>query len=191
MEEADLWPEVAGNRRPISTEVRAVYQHRHQVPQAFWREYFASARRTIDILTYSGLFLAEDTTIVRTIGHRARQGVKVRMLLGNPDSAEVATRGADEKIGPEVMAARIRNALALYMPLLDIPGVEARLHGTTLYNSMYRADDRLIVNTHAYGTPAAQAPVIHLQITGDEGAAAVYLASFERVWTDTNCIDAQ
>jgi hypothetical protein len=28
-----------------------------------------------------------------------------------------------------------------------------------LCNSIYRADDQLLVNQHAYGTPAAQAPV--------------------------------
>lgn len=179
--EGDLWPEVAGHSRPISNEIRAVYQHRHEVPQAVWREHFASATENIGILTYSGLFLAEDTTIIRSIGQRARAGVKVRVLLGDPDSPEVAARGADENIGPDVMAARIRNALALYRPFNDVPGVEMRLHGTVLYNSIYRADDQLLVNTHAYGIPAAQAPVTHFQAE-DEGAAAVYLSSFERVW---------
>lgn len=181
--EADLWPEVAGYSRPISREIRAVYQHRHEVPQAVWREHFASATEDIGILTYSGLFLAEDTMIVRTIAQRAHAGVKVRILLGDPDSAEVAARGIDERIGPDVMTARTRNALALYRSLSGVQGVEIRLHSTVLYNSIYQADRQLLVNTHAYGITAAQAPVTHLLADDDEGAAAIYLSSFERVWT--------
>jgi hypothetical protein len=51
-----------------------------------------------------------------------------------------------------------------------------------LYNSIFRADDRLFVNTHIYGLPAAQAPVWHLRkIPGGE-LARHYLDSFERVW---------
>ncbi|MFI6599138.1 XRE family transcriptional regulator [Nonomuraea sp. NPDC050536] len=181
--EADLWPEVVGYSRPISSEIRAVYQHRHEVPQAVWRDHFTRAVDEIGILTYSGLFLAEDTAIMRSIAQRARVGVKVRILLGDPDSAEVAARGLDEDIGPDVMAARIRNAIALYRPMCGIQGVEIRLHGTVLYNSIYQADRQLLVNTHAYGIPATQAPVTHLMADNDEGAAAIYRSSFERVWT--------
>ncbi|MFD1932994.1 XRE family transcriptional regulator [Nonomuraea mangrovi] len=184
VDEADLWPEVAGYRRTIASEVQAVYPHRHAVPQAAWRQHFTNAAREIDILTYSGLFLAEDTAIMLAIAQRARSGVKVRVLLGDPDSPEVATRGVDEHIGPDVMAARIRNALTLYQPLRDAPGVEVRLHSTVLYNSIYRADDQLLVNTHAYGIPAAQAPVTHLQTGHENGPAGIYLSSFERVWAN-------
>jgi hypothetical protein len=183
MDEADLWPDVAGHQRPISSEIRAVYPHRYQVPQALWRSHFSNATHNIDILTYSGLFLAEDTAIVQTIADRARAGATVHILLGDPASIQVATRGTDETIGPDTMASRIRNTLTLYRPLQGIPNVEIRLHSTVLYNSIYRADNQLLVNTHAYGTPAAQAPVAHLQLTEDEGAAAVYLSSLERVWT--------
>jgi transcriptional regulator with XRE-family HTH domain len=182
MDEADLWPEVAERRRTISDEVRAVYPHRHAVPQAVWRQHFAQATKDIGILTYSGLFLAEDTAILNIIAEHARAGVKVRILLGDPESPAVATRGVDEAIGPEVMAARIKNALQLYQPLHDVPGVEVRLHDTVLYNSIYRADDHLLVNTHVYGVPAAQAPVTHYQAGDQDGAGAVYLMSFDRVW---------
>ena len=60
------------------------------------------------------------------------------------------------------MAAKIRNALALYRPLQDAGQAEIRLHRTVLYNSIYRADDDMLVNQHAYGIPAAHAPVFHL-----------------------------
>ena len=47
-------------------------------------------------------------------------------------------------------------------PLRAVEGVEFRFHRTVLYNSIYVADDQVLVNTHVYGAAAAQAPVWHL-----------------------------
>jgi hypothetical protein len=184
VEEAELWPEVAQQQRTLNDEVLAIYPHRWAVPRATWRHLFQSATREIGILTYSGLFLAEDAGLIRLLVHKAMAGVRVRILLGDPDAPSVAARGIDETIGAAVMASRVQNALALYQPLADIENAEIRLHRTVLYNSIYRADAELLVNSHAYGTPAAQAPVIHLRAVEPEAAAATYLASFQRVWAN-------
>ncbi|MGP4101813.1 XRE family transcriptional regulator [Nonomuraea sp. KM90] len=183
VDEADLWPDIASRHQALTDGVTAIYPHRWAVPQAVWRNHFSRARREIGILAYSALFLAEDRAVLDILTARAEAGVKVRVLLGDPDGQEVAARGADEGIGAEVMAARVKNALALYRPLLRVQGVEIRLHRTVLYNSIYRADDELLVNTHAYGTPAANAPVMHLPGAHDQGPAATYLTSMARVWT--------
>ncbi|GAA5082350.1 transcriptional regulator with XRE-family HTH domain [Thermocatellispora tengchongensis] len=183
VDEADLWPDVASRRLPVTSEVRAVYPHRWAVPRAVWHRHFQSATKEIAILAYSGLFLAEDTGLLHLLADQARAGVRVRILLGDPDSPPVAARGEEEAIGPEVMAARIRNALTLYRPLTTIDGVELRLHRTVLYTSIYRADDDLLVNPHVYGTPAPKAPVLHLTATPGPGAATTYLDSYEHVWS--------
>ncbi|MFI6388835.1 XRE family transcriptional regulator [Nonomuraea sp. NPDC050540] len=183
VDEADLWPEAAGAHRMINHEVRAVYPHRWAVPHAAWRHLFAAATRRIDILTYSGLFLAEDAGLMNLIAERGRAGVQLRILLGDPDSPEVAARGSDEGIGANIMAARVRNALTLFSPIREVPSAGIRLHRTVLYNSIYRADDNLFVNAHAYGTKAPDAPVIHLHHAGQYGTAAVYLSGLERIWS--------
>jgi hypothetical protein len=184
MDEADLWPEAVDPHRPIGRDVKAIYPHRWAVPQALWRHLFATARQQIDILVYSGLFLAENAGLLHLIAERAQVGAHVRIMLGDPDSPHVATRGTDEGIGPDVMTARIKNAAKLYGPLQDIDGVELRLHRTVLYNSIYRADDDLLVNLHAYGTPAAQAPVIHIHAQDGTSTATAYLTSIERTWNE-------
>lgn len=79
-------------------------------------------------------------------------------------------------------AAKIRNALVLYKPIRSIEGTEFRFHRTVLYNSIYRADDELLVNTHIYGLTAARAPVWHLRKVAGGELAATYMESFERVW---------
>lgn len=103
------------------------------------------------------------------------------MLLGDPDSRVVAERGEDEGAG-DAVTAKIRNALALYRPLRGVPGVEFRFHRTVLYNSVYLADDQLLVNTHVHGAAAAQAPVWHLHKLAGGELASLYIDSFERVW---------
>ena len=182
-DEADLWPEVAPRREVLANGVQAIYPHRWAVPHPVWRNLFQQASQEIDILAYSALFLAEDRGLLNILTTRAGAGAMIRILLGDPRSPEVAARGTDEGIGPTVMAARITNALTLYRPLLDVQGVEIRLHRTVLYNSIYRADNELLINTHAYATPAANGPVMHLRHTDDRGLADIYLTSFERVWT--------
>ncbi len=140
--EVELWPSTSatGRHGRRGGEVRAVYPHRWAVPREVWFSLFERARREISILVYSGLFLAEDAGLVRLLGERAETGVSVRILLGDPESSEVLQRGDDEGIG-ESMGARIRNALKLLRPLVGVEGAQLRLHGTALYNSIYRADD--------------------------------------------------
>ncbi|MEU8150255.1 helix-turn-helix transcriptional regulator [Nonomuraea sp. NPDC048901] len=183
LDESDLWPEAAPRHQALADGVQAIYPHRWAVPHTIWRNLFQQASQEIGILAYSALFLAEDRGLLDILTTRAGAGAKIRILLGDPEGPEIAARGVDEGIGSAVMAARVKNALMLYRPLLDVDGVEIRHHRTVLYSSIYRGDDELLVNTHAYATPAANAPVIHLHHTDDQGPADVYLTSFERTWT--------
>jgi hypothetical protein len=178
--EYDLWPHLAGVPS-IGPEVFATYPHRGAVPRDVWHHLYDHAEQHIGILVYSGLFLAEDVEMIRLLGEKARAGVVVRILLGDPDSPHVTQRGAEEGIA-DAMAAKIRNAIVLYRPLLG-HGVEIRLHSTVLYNSIYHADDEMLINQHVYGIAAAYAPVLHLRHQGEDDVFSTYLDSFERVWT--------
>ncbi|MBX6168891.1 MAG: XRE family transcriptional regulator [Thermobispora bispora] len=184
MDESYLWPEALTREQVASaseSEIVTVYPHRWAVPRDAWGRLFAQAQSEIGILVYSGLFLADDAGIVRMLGEKAAAGVRVRILLGDPDSPEVAQRGADEGID-DGMAAKIRNAIVLYRHIRGMDGVEIRLHRTVLYNSIYRGDDQLLVNTHVYGMPAGNAPVLHLRKVSGGDMVATYVESFDRVW---------
>jgi transcriptional regulator with XRE-family HTH domain len=184
VDEVYLWPDALSRDQVAiasESEIIAVYPHRTEVPRDGWERLFASAEHEIGVLVYSGLFLAEDAGVQRILTEKASAGVRVRILLGDPDSDPVAARGRDEGVD-DMMRPKIRNALVLYRPLRQAGGVQVRFHQTVLYNSIYRADDQLLVNTHIYGVPAARAPVWHLKkIPGGE-IAGLYLESFERVW---------
>ncbi|GAA4375705.1 DUF5919 domain-containing protein [Actinomadura verrucosospora] len=189
-DEADLWPHLAMTNVRVEApaiDILATYPHRWAVPRPVWHQLFRAARDEIGVLAYAGLFLAEDMGIMRVLAQRARDGVAVRILLGDPDGTCVAERGSDEGVG-ESMAAKIRNALVHYRALREVDGVEIRLHDTVLYNSVYRADDDLLINPHAYGIAASHAPVLHLRRTEDGDMASTYLESFERVWSGASLV---
>jgi transcriptional regulator with XRE-family HTH domain len=186
-----LWPEslTPGQIASASeSEIVNIYPHRWSVPSELWRHVFDTAETDIGVLVYSGLFVSEDTGIHRIFRNKAEEGVRVRILLGDPESEEVIQRGADEGVD-DALAAKIRNAIVMYKPLRSIDGIEFRLHRTTLYNSIYRADDQLLVNTHIYGFAASVAPVMHLrQVTGGD-MVRTYLNSSERVWDSASPLE--
>jgi transcriptional regulator with XRE-family HTH domain len=183
VDEVYLWPDALSADQVASaseSEIINIYPHRWTVPSELWRNFFDNAEQEIGVLVYSGLFLSEDAGARRIFRKKADAGAHVRILLGDPDAETVAQRNADE--GIESLSAKIKNALVMYKPLLGVDGIEFRLHRTVLYNSIYRADDQLLVNTHIYGSPASQAPVFHLRRVAGGGMVSTYLDSFERVW---------
>jgi len=186
-----LWPEslTPGQIASASeSEIVNIYPHRWSVPSELWRHIFDTAETEIGVLVYSGLFLSEDTGVHRIFRDKAAEGARVRILLGDPASEEVLQRGADEGVD-DALAAKIRNAVVMYKPLRNVEGIEFRLHRTILYNSIYRADDQLLVNTHIYGFAASVAPVMHLrQVTGGD-MVRTYVSSFERVWDSASPLE--
>ncbi|MEV0283517.1 hypothetical protein AB0H36_05285 [Kribbella sp. NPDC050820] len=166
-------------------DITAVYPRRTAISQKGWLSFFEAAKNEIDILAYSALFLAEDARIVRLLSDKTEDGVRIRIVLGTPDGSNVMRRGAEEEIG-EAMAAKVRNALTLLRPLVRRTRVDLRLHDTVLYNSIYRADDQLLVNQHAYGIPAAQSPVYHYRRTDPSEMFDSYLVSLEDIWSKGN-----
>jgi hypothetical protein len=185
-DEADLWPDAGGllAARVRPEELETVYPHRWTVPREVWARLFGSAEREIAILAYSALFLAGDAGMLQILANKGRAGVIVRIALGDPDGSHAAQLGEDEGIG-DAMPAKIRNALMLYGPLGAVQNIEIRLHRTVLYNSIYRADGHFLVNQHAHGIPAAEAPVFCLCDADGGEMAALYLDSFERVWASS------
>ncbi|MFI2077015.1 helix-turn-helix domain-containing protein [Streptomyces triculaminicus] len=185
-----LWPEerTAGEvREAAQAELVRLYPHRAVVPREFWPELYAKATRTFDVLVYSGFWLSEDPAFSKVVREKSADGVPVRFMLGDPGCPAVAQRGNDEGIGAG-MAGKVRNALVNYGPLFGLPGVEFRLHCTTLYNSLYRSDDEMLANGHIYGVGAYLAPVLHLtRVPGGELFDS-YAESIERVWQGARTI---
>lgn len=158
------------------------YHHRGAVPPDLWRRLVVGPTTTFSLLVYAGLpFFEHDPDVIATLRRRADEGLQVRLLFGDPDCAAVALRGREEGID---MGARIRNALRLAEPLVEQPGIQVRLHDTTLYTSLYLADDEGLVNHHVYGIPASQSPWIHARRVAGCSTLEKYRSTFDMVWAD-------
>jgi hypothetical protein len=94
------------------------------------------------------------------------RGVRVRLCFGDPAAEAVETRGSEEGIGA-TLAAKIRSSLTYYRETAA---------------SLFRNDDQIMVNPHAFGEPASANPTLHLRRLDGGQVAAHYMSSFERVW---------
>ncbi|MGY5133748.1 XRE family transcriptional regulator [Streptomyces nigrescens] len=180
-----LWPALrqARSARAVSSELVALYDQRADVPVSTFTDMLAEARENIDVLVYAAVFLHEGFPRLNDLlRERAAEGCSVRIALGDAESENVRQRGEEERFGHGI-ESRCQLALMHYRPLLGVPGVEIRTHGTTLYNSIYRADDQLLANAHVWGVNAYGAPVWHLRRNGDGGIFDTYAQSFDAVWT--------
>ncbi|MEV7968686.1 XRE family transcriptional regulator [Sphaerisporangium sp. NPDC088356] len=180
---AYLWPAVEQGRREQrgNSELIAVYSTRTDAPLEMWRAMFERAEEQIGILVYAAVFLYESLPdFNEVLAAKAKAGCQVRVLLGDADSPAIVARGQEEKYGHGI-ESRCRVALMHYRPLISA-GVQVNLHDTTLYNSLYFGDDRMIVNAHVFGMNAYGAPVYHLRRTGQSGLYDAYAQSFEAVW---------
>ncbi|MFE7705502.1 helix-turn-helix domain-containing protein [Streptomyces sp. NPDC057486] len=179
-----LWPALRQARaaRAISPELVALYEKRADIPVSTFVDMLTQARDRIDVLVYAAVFLHEAYPRLNDLlRERAAEGCTVRIAVGDAESANVQARGQEERFGHGI-ESRCRLALMHYRPLIGVSGVEIRTHGTTLYNSLYRADDQVLINAHVWGVNAYGAPVWHLRRNGEGGMFDTYAESFDAVW---------
>lgn len=185
-EPSDLWPDRYPILNPPSDDTIAVsvYPSRARVPAAAWTSHFSAAQRNIDILVYGGTFLFDQVPeFEETLRDAAERGVIVRFLTGDSGSAAVRERGIEERIG-DGLPGRCRMTLSRLEPLQGVEGIAVRVHATTLYVSMFRADEVLIANHHIHGEPASNNPSLLLNRDDDRALWNRYEKSFARIWTD-------
>ncbi|MFI5696462.1 multiprotein-bridging factor 1 family protein [Kribbella sp. NPDC051586] len=172
------WPELSGARQP---DLVAVYPRRTVLPFEFWLSLFGSAVSEIGIVANDAAFLLQYSEILRCLRERCATGTRVRIGLRALDLAASAVGDLDADT--ERAVADPRRALARLQPLLPCDGFEVRLYSISLYNSLYVADDQLLVNQHAFGIAEAESPVFHYRRSAGGDLFRSYLASFETIWS--------
>ena len=94
----------------------------------------------------------------RTPGEKGRPRLRDSRCARRPRRRRVKTRGDDEHFGPRHRLALPGGVAALSAADRSTVGQTSTLHDTTLYNSIYRFDDELLVNAHLYGDNAYARP---------------------------------
>jgi transcriptional regulator with XRE-family HTH domain len=187
VDETYLWPDLllAANTSALQTarsEILETYPDRASVPREVWLRLLSEAQEHIDVLVFSGTFYAQtQPRIARMLTERLAAGAHVRLCFGEPNSRAVAIRDLEEGLGG-TLGAKIRASLVYYRELAAADGCEIRLHGTTLYASVFRYDDEMIFNPHAWGAPASLNPAFHLRRLDGGTLFHHYSTSIERVW---------
>lgn len=180
---AVLWPTGAASAGGVS-ELVGLYASRAELSPATIGALLADAEQHIDVLAHAGLWLWDAVPgFVSALRAKCEAGVEVRVCLGDPGSDTVRRRGDEEGIG-DGLAARCRLALAYAQPLADAHPGSVRTSDATLYASILRFDDDVLVNSHLWGNPAAASPVLHLRADAAATVAAHAIASFDRVWVN-------
>lgn len=184
VDETYIWPAVL--TAPVTqsasvAELLELHPSRAAVPHETWRQLISATHEAFDVLTYAGTFLFEQHNIVDVLREKAAAGVRCRFLLGDETSAEVRRR-AEEEGTSGGLEGRIQLHRRYLREVAGLPGIEVRTHATTLYNSLFRFDQDLMVNGHAYGAPAAHNPVLHLRRVPGGRMWDHYMRSFDEVW---------
>lgn len=171
-DEAYLWPHTDPrlNREAGGTdELVAAYAHRADAPRSTWISMVDDCRQRVNVLAYAAQFLPE---LYPALGARlvakAQDGCTVRIVLGDPDSPEIAARDAEEGLNGG-MAPRIRSALHHLSACVQSDQTEVRLHRTPLYNSVFNFDDQILYTPHMYRQSGYESPLLHLRRVGKAG----------------------
>lgn len=186
-EESYLWPDAgqpSAKRRAEASrsELVRLYPDRASVPRELWLRLISEAREHIDVLVFSGTFYAQtQPRVASMLAAAADRGAEVRLCFGDPDSHAVAIRDREEGLGG-TLAHKIRSSLTYYRSVAAAGKCEVRLHSCTLYSSLFRYDDEIMVNPHALGEPGSANPVLHMRHLDGGQVAGHYMASFEYAW---------
>ncbi len=177
-----VWPELNSSVRmgDRPSELAAVYPRRDLLKSQDWLALFEGATSRIDLLTFSASFLLDDSQIIRMFERKCAEGVRMRFALALPNNEAAETDAA--------LPDQLRGTLGLVKPLLRFAQFQLRLHRDVVYSSLYRADDDLIVNQHAYGVAAAESPLFHYRRSDSSEIFNAYEASLETIWSSAGVV---
>lgn len=187
-EETFLWPALLEKSYACAAtdaHVERVWPTRSTISTETWHALFSKASSELDILVYAGAFLIETLDLAEVLRWKASAGTRVRVLVGDPASAAVQMRA--EELSLEWLPERCRSTWQYLRQVTNIPGAAVRQHGAAHYASLFRFDDMLLANTHAFGIWACHSPVYQLRRSGYGTLFDFYCASFERTWRAAAC----
>ena len=186
-----LWPSTKSDPRTIAAseaEFVAFYPNRGSVSADLWIGLIERSTVQIYLLAFAASFLHDAVpSFADTLATKAPQGVRVRLLFGDPDAAAVELRGSEEGIG-DLLAARCRLTWSYCQELVDVPGIEARKHDSTVYSSIFRFDDTVLVNMHTLSAAASHSPVMHLRKVAGGRLFSHFMTGFEKPWESATAV---
>ncbi|HUT98385.1 MAG TPA: hypothetical protein VM054_04835 [bacterium] len=159
-----------------------------------WKTMFKNANSQIDLMAYAMHHLSFQPWFIEILNEKIAKMVQIRILLGNPIVIEdefdfIKSRNNEEgKVGSikERIVTMLEQLEPLYVPRNN--KFYVKLHNTTLYNSIYRFDDNMLITPHLYGMVGSSAPLLHIIKNNENSLFEKYTKCFEAVWNLDNTV---
>ncbi|MGW1974826.1 XRE family transcriptional regulator [Streptomyces sp. NPDC001889] len=184
-EETTLWPAAASRAIKVGPdrEVVSVYPYRSNCPTSLWSSLISKAEKELTFAGYTNYFLwLEQSQFGELLRKKARNGCRVRFIIGDPDSALTREREAQENV-PLTLATRIRVTLSELEKVRGELGIGARYSEGHSHLSVFRFDHDMIVTpllTHRVGHDA---PTLHLRRHQNDGIFDRFASHVEEIWS--------
>lgn len=191
-QETFLWPsllESDSHADVVGVELDRVWPTRSAISNQRWHALFNQARDQLDILVYAGGFLLETLDLADVIRAKASTGTQIRVLIGDPSSDALHVRAQEEQL--PWLPQRCQTTARYLAQVRCTSGVAVRAHGITLYASIFRFDDTMLVNQHTYGAWACLSPVHQVRAVQGGYLYDYYCSAFERVWANGRAHDGE
>lgn len=184
-----LWPKIA--RAIVKTgpdrEVVSVYPYRSACPKAVWAELVQSAEVEIFFGGYTNYFVfLEQPHFHQTLQRKLEAGVRVRFLLGDPESETTRAREAIEDT-PLTVSTRIRIAQDNLARVPAHEGLEVRYSAPEdatnhVGLSVFRFDQDALVCPHLARLVGHDSPMMHLRRRDENGMFDRFAEHAEELW---------
>lgn len=185
-----LWPNIDGRSSRMPADFVRLYAHRADAPRQLWLELVQTAEHRVDILSMTGHTLKEENPeIAGRLRRKAEAGVRLRIVLSHPRSTALRRCGEEQHV-LRALLGRAHGAQAYFEVLRGVPGVEVRRHKATVYASIFRFDDQMLVNQHLFGTLSTASPLLHLCRETQGGLFDLFMDSYDRCWDESAIDDA-
>lgn len=188
VDEAMLWPEAVRSalKTGADREIVAVYPYRSACPRSLWRDLITGATRDLFFGGYTNYFLwLEQANLGAALRRKAEQGVRVRFLVGDPDSEVTRERERIEDV-PLTVSTRIKVTLDELGKL--VPPVEGRYSDRHIATSVFLFDDDALVSIHLADLLGHDSPTLHLRRRSPDGLYDRFAAHVAYLWDNARPI---
>ncbi|MBT2383144.1 DUF5919 domain-containing protein [Streptomyces sp. ISL-11] len=185
-----LWPKAVKERIKAGTDREIVhsYPYRSACPSTVWGELVENATGELFFAGFTNYFLwLDQPDFVGTLRRKARQGCRVRFLLGDPAGEVTRQREEIEDVALKV-STRIRITLEHLARLGPAEAVETRFSAPAdavnhISLSVFRFDDQALVTPHLARLVGHDSPLLHLRRHGEGGMFSRFADHSEELWS--------
>lgn len=163
-------------------EIVTTYPYRNACPSAVWGKLIDGAERELVLAGYTSYFIwQEQPRLPARLRGLLDAGVRVRFLLGDPDSSMTRWREGVEDV-PLTVSTRIRITLDALERMGTHDGLEVRFSDQHIALSVFRFDDQMLVTPHLSSLLGHDSPMFHLRRLGDDGLFERFAGHVDALW---------